>query len=156
MNAAQLREHIVAPALHLIDAWSLAAENLVMGTAAQESHLQYVKQLGDGPALGLFQMEPATHDDIWDNYLAHRDELRLSVQNAIDLATRLTPHATRLMWDLRYAAIMCRVHYRRVPDSLPDADDIEALARYWKDHYNTAQGAGTVDEYVSNYARWLA
>ena len=72
MDAFQLRTEIVKPALEAIGYYSPAAEALIMGTAAQESHLKYVKQLGDGPALGLFQMEPATHDDIWANYLRFR------------------------------------------------------------------------------------
>lgn len=60
MNGKQFRIEIVRPALVTIDLYSDAAENLVMGTAAQESHLDYVKQSGNGPALSLFQMEPAT------------------------------------------------------------------------------------------------
>ena len=50
---------------------SQEAENLLMGTAAQESALgEYIRQLGNGPALGIFQMEPETFDDIVRNYLA--------------------------------------------------------------------------------------
>jgi hypothetical protein len=43
---------------------SLNAIQLLMGTAAQESHLgTYLKQI-NGPALGVFQMEPNTEIDI--------------------------------------------------------------------------------------------
>jgi len=47
-----------------------------------------------------------------------------------------------LMVDLRYATAIARLVYWRVPKRLPEADDIEALARYWKTHYNTPLGAG--------------
>lgn len=153
MNADQLREYIVRPALESIDAWSAAAENLVMGTAAQESHLKYVRQIGGGPAVGLFQMEPATHIDIWDNYLQYRDRLAEKILDSISAPG--IPKAERMMWDLRYAAIMCRVHYRRVPKPLPDKHEIHSLAEYWKEFYNTPEGAGTVYEFVQNYGKWL-
>ena len=158
MDADQLRKYIVRPALKAIDAWSPAAEGLVMGTAAQESHLKYVRQLGDGPALGLFQMEPATHDDIWNNYLHWRERRADKICQAIqydNIALISPPSAERMMWDFRYAAIMCRVHYRRVPKPLPDEHDIHGLAAYWKEFYNTPAGAGTADEFVNNYGKWL-
>ena len=147
IDASQLRNDIVRPALEDTGMWSLDAENLVMGTAAQESRLKYIRQLGDGPALSLFQMEPATYKDIWDNYLSYREDLSETILNAIDASG--IPPATRLMWDLRFSAIMCRVHYRRVQEPLPT--DLPGMAQYWKDHYNTVLGAGTVEEFIENY-----
>ena len=52
--------------------YSPVAENLIMGTAAQESGFTYIKQLGGGPALGMFQVEPATAEDILFRYLKIR------------------------------------------------------------------------------------
>lgn len=129
---------------------SEAAECLIMGTAAVESGLQYVRQLHNGPALSLFQIEPRTHDDIWDNYLAYRPDLADRILGAIAAGER--PPADRLIWDIRYSAIMCRIHYRRVPDPLPDAEDLWAMARYWRRFYNTELGAGTVEKFVEKYA----
>lgn len=149
MDAKHLREYIVRPALKAIEMHSAAAENLVMGTAAQESLLKWVKQLGGGPALGIFQMEPFTHDDIWATYLISRGELQHKVLSAI--STSVPPPSDRLMWDFRYAAIMCRLRYRRVRDPLPDEHDVHAMAAYWKRFYNTAAGKGTVEEFVDRY-----
>lgn len=152
MDASHLREHVVRPALRALDLYSQAAENLVMGTAAQESHLEYLVQLGNGPARGIFQMEPATHDDIWKHWLGYQPELANALRKAI-ATTEGQPPAGRMVWDLRYAAMMCRIHYRRVPSPLPDEHDVHALAAYWKEHYNTHLGAGTVQEFVDNYRR---
>ena len=129
--------------------YSEDAEALIMGTAAQESRLKYLRQLGNGPALGLFQMEPATHDDIWSNYLSYKPELIDIVIDSIE--TNKPPKAERMVWDLRYSAIMCRLHYRRVPKPLPDKDDVWAQADYWKQYYNTPLGHGTKEEFVRNY-----
>ncbi len=151
INAHQLRVQVVRPALIAVDLHSVAAENLVMGTAAQESHLKYIRQLGGGPALSFFQMEPATYEDLWANYLEYKPELAAKIRNAI--STHCKPPANRLLWDLRLGAIMCRVHYRRKPDPLPSADDVPGMAAYWKKHYNTYLGAGTEFEFIKNYSK---
>ena len=148
LNILQFRLNVVRPVLEAIGGHSMAAENLVLGTALQESNLHYLRQLAEGPARGLFQMEPATHDDIWDNYLAYRNEL------ADQVSSFLVPGRDRfgqLVWNLGYACAMCRVHYQRVPEPLPDATDIQGLAAYWKRHYNTAQGKGTIQEFVEKF-----
>lgn len=149
MNADQFRRNIVRPALRAIGLHSVAAENLVMGTAAVESGLEYVRQLHNGPALSLFQIEPRTHDDIWENYLAYRRELAETLLAAIAAGER--PPADRLIWDLRYSAIMCRIHYKRVPELLPDADDIWGMARYYKTFYNTVAGKAKEHDFVDSY-----
>ena len=76
LDVVQLRREVLRPTLRYLELWSPAAENLVIGTAAHESGgCRYLTQIG-GPALGLYQIEPATHDDLWTNFLAYRVELR--------------------------------------------------------------------------------
>ena len=112
------------------------------------SDLRYINQLGGGPALGLWQMEPATHDDIWENFLAYRVKLGLKV-----LGSQTKFNHTRLIWDLAYACAMSRIHYLRVPRALPRAGNIKAQARYYKQFYNTPAGKGTVEQYLANWHR---
>lgn len=150
LNILQFRLNVVRPVLEAIGSHSAAAENLVIGTALQESNLHYLRQLADGPARGLYQMEPATHDDIWENYLTYRGEL------AGRVSAFLVPERDRidqLVWNLAYATALCRVHYRRVPEPLPDATDIGGMAAYWKQHYNTPLGKGTVEEFAEKYEK---
>jgi hypothetical protein len=146
IDVVQFKDLVVVPALKKIDLYSPAAAELVLGTAIQESRLQYLKQLGNGPALGLFQMEPNTFLDIWHNYLVYREALAIKVTQ---LAHALTPEA--MVSDLLFSAAMCRVHYRRVQEPLPGQGDYEAQAAYWKEHYNTHMGAGTEEEYLENW-----
>ena len=47
-----------------------------------------------------------------------------------------------------YGAAVCRLCYYRKPDALPEAGDIEGQAAFWKQHYNTPLGKGTVTKYV--------
>ena len=64
LNASQLRELVIKPALSEIELWSPAAEELVLGTAIVDSRLSFIKQLGSGPAFGLWQIEQDTHRDV--------------------------------------------------------------------------------------------
>ena len=157
INLEQLREYIVIPTLSNLGMYSKAAEQLVMGTITQESDGTFLKQIGGGPALGIIQMEPATHKDIWLNFLKYTDclggDIRELISAEADEAfdSRGYPDELELISNLKYAVAMCRVHYWRKPQSLPDANDINGLAEYWKEHYNTFKGAGTVAQFVKNF-----
>lgn len=163
MNPRHLRELIVRPVLKELDLWSEAAEELVMRTAAQESRLDALRQYGGGPALGLWQMEPATHRDIWVNWLRYKiplaSEIAMLVPGLIrmpdDIEVLAGPSGTRqLVGNLPYAAAMCRIHYLRKPGAIPPATDVGGQAAYWKQHYNTVLGHGTEEQFVRS-AMWL-
>ena len=147
----QLRTYVVRPCLGHLGLWSEAAENLLMGTAAQESHMgTYLHQI-KGPALGIYQCEPATHQDIHENFLNYKAELSKKVINLLS-ANDQSP-VDQLSWNLWYATAICRVHYLRAKGSLPEAGDVAGMAAYWKNHYNTSLGRGTPKEFVANYKR---
>ncbi|MBF0169316.1 MAG: hypothetical protein HQL45_17000 [Alphaproteobacteria bacterium] len=154
INPIQLRDTVIVPTLDYLGLSSPVAVNLVLGTAIQESGCgTYLRQLGQGPAMGIFQMEPATENDIWANYLRYKLDLSERLQALLAVMPART---AQLATNLAYAAAMCRVHYLRQPDPLPkDANDIEALGRYWKRFYNTSMGKGTADEFVRNWTKVL-
>jgi len=153
LDPRQFAVHVVYPALRDIGLWSQAAGALVLGTAMQESRLRYLRQMQGGPALGLFQMEPATFRDIRDNFLASNSTLRLAVNELARHSLR-TLEPAELVGNLHFAAAMCRVHYRRVKAPLPliAAGSLE-FARYWKRYYNTEDGKGTADEALPHFTR---
>src|SRR6056300_1676988 len=97
LDPAQFRSQIIIPALDVLGLNSKAAQELLLGTAIQESRLTYLKQIGGGPALGLYQIEPATHHDLYANYLSYRPLLR---ELMFDLGSR---DDDSLVWNLRYA-----------------------------------------------------
>lgn len=125
-----------------------------MGTAAQESRLKYVHQIR-GPAVGLFQVEPTTFYDYWDGYLTDHQDLRDRVleQNGIAHSSLFDgrPDPNLCIWNARFAAMMCRIHYLRIRAPLPEHGDIEGLARYYKKYYNTIYGKATEEEFIENY-----
>lgn len=153
-----LRELLIRPVLQPVGLWSEAAENLLLGTMAAESLGVYLTQIGGGPARGLFQMEGPTHRDNWENFLVYKADLAGYVRQFIPPACKQThPNfgvwATdeALVYSMAYALLQARIKYYRVPEALPDANDLWALAHYWKDHYNTHHGAGTVEKFVEKW-----
>jgi hypothetical protein len=152
IDPIHFRACIVEPALgRLALPGGEAAIRLVLGTAIQESGLQALVQKG-GPALGFFQTEPATLTDLIMNFLRAREALE---QRLLSLQATWPWPDKQLVTNPLYAAAVCRLIYYRAPDPLPDADDLDGIAKYWKRFYNTAGGAGTVAEFVSNYRRAL-
>ncbi len=140
---------VLAPAF----LWSADAEELLMGTAAQETYLgRYLRQLGDGPGVGIFSMEDATHLDTWNNYLNYRSELIAKVGHACGIYDY---NQDAMRGDLRYQIIMARIHYLRIPERLPAVNDLIGQATYWKEHFNTPEGAGMVIQYKANYKRYV-
>ena len=58
----------------------------------------------------------------------------------------------QVQWqDLRkplYSGLAARLFLSNIPASIPAASDLRAQGQYWKVHYNSASGAGTVDKFV--------
>ncbi len=151
MEYEQLKAYFVTPVLKGLVAWSQEAEDLMIGTFAQESGCgRYVKQL-TGTALGFWQMGPANHDDIWCNYLPNNTRLAYVLLNEV-CKLAIKPTADLLLDNIRYACSMARIHYMRVREPIPTT--IEEQATYWKRYYNTQKGKGTTDDYISNYAKY--
>lgn len=155
IDPAQLVVHIIRPTLQYLDLWSPAAGVLVLGTGMVESQLRYVDQIDrankPGPAYGLWQCEAPTHTDYWDNYLRFQPSLREKCSGLVSRKHSLFPPVDELVFNLAYAAAMCRVHYRRVKAPLPDRRDALGMAEYWKAAYNTPTGKGTVQKALSHF-----
>jgi hypothetical protein len=155
MNAAHLRDMVVRPTLQHLGTWSLVDEQLVMGTAAHESDgFRYLKQAGGGPALGLWQMEPATYDDLHANYLAYKRDRAVKLQG---LVADWPVGAAALPTNLAYGAALCHLQYLRYRKGyvLPMPGDVQAIAAVWKQVWNTHRGKGTVGKFVDDWRLWI-
>ena len=134
-----------------------AAECLLLGTAAAESRLgediiQDAPGGRHGPALGIWQMEPATANDIRDNWLRFNPEMMDAV---VDLRGEFPREwAAPLAGNLYFACAMARLHYWRVKSPMPQ--DLDGFAAYWKRHYNTPQGKGTEAKFKEIYRAIVA
>lgn len=161
INTEQFRELVVRPTLEYLDPeikYSQESEDLLIMTAAHESNMgEYLKQI-NGPALGVYQMEPDTLDDIWFRFLCFRPlltDIIYQFHNEIHGGT-----IKQLTYDLMYATVMARVHYYRVPEALPSRvthdthqSYVWALADYAKKYWNTHLGKATVMDYYRAYLK---
>lgn len=155
MKTQQLLTSVIQPTLNFLGFDGLAAQNLILGTAAQESHMgQYLTQV-NGPALGIYQIEPATHDDLFNNFLAYHVSIKDKVMALACSSYASSNLSDQLVGNLYYATAIIRLIYWRTPAILPDANDIQGLANYWKQYYNTPLGAGTTDEFIANYNTYV-
>ena len=129
---------------------------LLLGTAAVESGFKSRVQWLSGPARGLWQMEPVTARDVFENYLIRRADLWLRlVQWFPDYSLSIMPTKKELSGylrdDDRFACVMARIHYLRKTAPIPTT--LTGQAEYWKANYNTKAGRGTVEKYL---AAWEA
>lgn len=149
----QILDLIVRPALQYIGLHSLAAEQLVMITAAHESGgFEYIAQVR-GPALSWWQIEPDTYQDLIANTLPGLARSRPAIYTTyLELMRQSIFFASsteQLAINPALACATCRLLYWRAPRALPAAFDWEAQADYWKTFYNTARGAGVRADYMA-------
>lgn len=167
MRADHLAEFVVIPTLSKLAELTgnarintPSAIKLIMGTVAHESKMcHYLRQHPTGPARGIGQMEPATYDSLWNNYLKHRPELAAAVRsfasvNNIDVDTAI-PGFTEVIGNLPFAVAMMRVRYLPAKPPLPAEDDLEGLAEYHVKFYNRGGGA-EVHEFVRDYKLYVS
>ncbi len=150
INAKQLRSLVSDTLIDLEEATNIKASDsateLLMLTAAVESDLGTFWYQRGGPAIGIFQMEPVTYNDIFTNFVAYRPILQ-------DFFVGENKGLQALQYDLRHQIIMARIHYLRVREALPPALS-ESMAVYWKKYYNTELGMGTVEKAMSKYQQY--
>lgn len=128
------------------------AVELLMLTCAQESLLgKYIEQV-NGPAIGIFQIEPATHQDLVLYIAREMKKLDYFIDNYV--ASPSDEVFDSLKINLVYQIILARVFYYRFSEPLPSKDDVRAMAEYYKKYYNTHLGKATVEEAVDRYYRY--
>lgn len=151
---SQFLDHIIRPVLSAFGAvqprlHTRAAEQLMLGTALKESGLQDLVQRRCGPAVSMFQIEPATFDWVWRQVILERNP-RLGAALGRFLFQGIAP-ADQLAGNQHLACGIARIRYWTVTEPLPAAGDVEGLARYWGAHYQTDSIPAQMREWVRLY-----
>lgn len=128
------------------NSYSLDAMYLMMATAMMESKLTHLKQLPEGPAIGLFQIEPATYFDVI-RYLVevnryHGDKVLHYLNRGSFPADPLF-----LASDLALSVLIARYKYWMITEPIPSYKDTPGQAAYYKRYYNTAEGAASIESF---------
>lgn len=121
------------------------ATMLMLETAAQETRCgTYKDPTPYGAGAGVFQCDLIAFQDIQQRcpVSAYR-----KVSDAFGIDIKKAKHE-QLLYSPLLGAIFCRLHYLLRNEPIPQ--DEVGRAEYWKKHYNTRAGKGTVQEYLAN------
>lgn len=143
---------------------------LLLGTAAQESGLEWERQRGpnwDGKVGGFskWQLESGSVGDglrqmCGSSTLAQNATKFLfcdphaSVRWLVDWSADMVLSMMRINDNDHLGCLFARLHYLRIPIGIPCT--LRDQAAYYKKYYNTPLGAATVEQYVDNWERLCA
>ena len=140
---------IVRFSLRPIGKWSVEAENILFMIAAHESLLgKELKQI-NGPALGLYGMEPDTLFDLYKTYLVRKPGY---VKDIVRMTGVTEPSLEHLQFNPVYSTVIARIKLLR--DSAPLPTDVPTMAVYAKRVWN-GTGKATPEKYISAYFSFL-
>ena len=141
-------KEIVEHALYKLNCYSDDALALVVRTGMAESGYRALRGYGKyNPAIGFWQIEPATLKDMIKNFLNYRKKYKDALKE-LGMEFKGDDIEMSVMSNMAVQAALCRLHYRRDKKAIPSWDDIEAQGLYWKRVYNTPKGRGTVNHFV--------
>ena len=141
-------KEIAEHALYRLDCYSDDGLALVVRTGMAESGYRALRGYGEGnPAIGFWQIEPATMYDMMRNYLSYRPKYK-EVLEGMGMEFKGDDIEISVMANMGVQAGLCRLHYRRDSKPIPSWDDLEAQGQYWKRVYNTVKGRGTVKHFM--------
>lgn len=158
MNAFELRDQIIGPTLRYLGVDSNVAEELLLGTAALESKLNPLHK--DATGLGIYQITPEQHRQIWDTYLAFKPDLASKVRGLASQHRFLQDPDSELSWNLSYATAIAWLIYQREEIVLPQPCDASQLGRLWvkcfSKHHGEPLNESQFSGWLNQYRRELA
>lgn len=114
---------------------------LAIMLAAHESHAGLLrKQMGGGPARGLFGFESLTYWSVWQ----HSDTIAETSRHM-----GITGDFQRVEDGDRHSIFMCRHRIAMDPVALPS--NVLRCAAYAKRYWNTRKGKATAHKYLTDY-----
>ncbi len=138
-NLYALRNYYISPVLKNIGLYSQQAENLMFGTAMQET-------CGGILSSNVFQIIKPTANDLMKNYLPQHPQLQQKVLSYYNSSQDLEWNLNN---NINFEIALARVYYFRADPFLPSG--IDNLGYIWKKYYNTYEGAGTALKFINMY-----
>lgn len=129
------------------------AIKLLMMVAAHESLGGHYLQQVRGPARGIFQMEPATEWDLYQNYARFRTRMR-DIYQAVTGESKGAQELHQ-RGNLIRQIVLARMHFLRFPAPIPPTHDDQALSEYAKKYWNTNAGKATPEQYRVDYYKYV-
>lgn len=156
MLAKEIRDLIITPVLALAGWTDKSSNILIYGTGYVETAYSAIIQTGapkDG-GFGFFQMQPDDYADII-KWLGNEFN-KFIVTNILDVCHYhdFPNDIDSLMHNIAYSILMCRIHYCRIKEPLPNPKDARGFAIYHKRYYNGGLlGKADVDKNTGIFER---
>jgi len=153
-------EALIETVLKGLGMFSEDAAAMVFRTGMVESKYQHLRQkIGRGDRIGVarsfFQIEPWVARSIINDYIKYRKTIRQDLERICmcDLSKMDDENESeildlQLMGNIPLGIALCRLKYRPVPKAIPAKSDLSGQAEYWKKHYNTAGGKGSINKFI--------
>ena len=129
---------------------------LLSGTAATETHFGEYEDRSEGYGFGPWQFDRIRVVDI-ARYIRTLDRVHAIVLAETGFDARFYDVDTIchiLKFSPLLGAFFCRIGYMMKPEPLPSGSDIEAQGEYYKRHWNSSEGKGSVEKYVHDYKKF--
>ncbi len=154
----ELRRYIIRPSLKHLGMWSSTGENLLLGTAAQESQLGSHIKYKNHRALGIYQISPKMHRSIWDHYLAKQPELSSKVRGLASQREFLIHPHHELATNLSYATAIAWLIYHRtgIAISKIPPGNINELGQLWRRHFHSHLRKVAELSFIKNYQQLIS
>lgn len=150
--ATDLQHWIIRPTLEFLGDYSPLAEQLLLGTAAQESHLGLHCFAQHTQGMGLYRITQNTHRAIWDEYLIQYPELASRQRGLASQQQFLSDPERELITNLAYSTGIAWMIYRRAGINTQGNGELNLLAHLWSEHFDNGTGVvRTSDAFVQTY-----
>lgn len=145
----ELLEFIIRPTLRRLGVFAPAAENLLLGTAAVQSNMGFY--LSGAQGIGVFGIDPDSHQAVWDEYLAFNEDLASEIRGFASQHEFLkAPHA-ELACNLRYATAIAWMMYQRDNVDLGKLQTVQDLADCWHRVFARKNDQQTPDNFLTHF-----
>ncbi len=152
INAHCLKEQVIEPTLKYLNDLNNSTVELLLGTAAIESNLSPLTEGNpDTKGVGLFNISPQSHTDIWDTYLAFDPDLASKIRGLASQRSFLTNPHIELSTNLAYATAIAWCIYRRSSVSLKEKESIKNLSLLWNTYYRQSDSVNTSSDFCHRY-----
>ncbi len=150
-NITQFRADILTPTLEALQFRDIELKELLVFTCAVESAGgTYVRQV-NGPALGIYQLEPNTFSDLWYNYILRKPDIVNLL--SLNLGLHRLPDPIEVITDLKLATAFCALLYKYRKAQIKSIDPND-LWDVYKPLYNTEKGAAVKDKSIAAYYKF--
>lgn len=158
LNKQQMKEFI----RHACESLSInsmqEAIEIMEGTCAAETGFCTFKDNYFDEGAGPFQIDKIRYVDIIEYICARKRFVEIFYDLGIPVFDIYELPRNGYDWlnlSPLYSCMIARVGYMMIPERLPTVGDHEDQARYWKKHWNSEKGKGTIEHYLSQRSAFL-